>query len=541
MKKNMKNKKGDIRFLQKIVICLTLLFMMFLLNDASCISFAKEEKDHCYLSDIKYMSGSSVGWGSITLDKNLDSNTNGGLITLLVDGQKKKFLKGISAHATSTLLYDLTDYDYDYFTAYLGVDQGRGNNGDGVQFAISTSVDGENWILKTPNSYPIMKGNTEARFEKIDIKGAKYLKLYAWARSNNTADHAVYADAKLIKEGYVENTEPVDYIKTVEAYDAIIKSHDGKEISGEYELAILQRDLVNNVGYDILQAYVKLGGEKEKAFTSVFKNAKNLSLFTTGGKPEGGNYIKSFDVLAKLYEAHEADLSNTTLIDANNPAKGTLGDLYQRMMYAISLTHSGKVYLWITGGNISDPVERYEIYKDLYTQNLIESRVFETLTVEELRWLMNTVIDNEEIKWLNNFTRTKKNGATGPYSYINYTFNYNYNKDQYYDPANYAKWDAKYDLSKYNITYKKGNPKLWIVFEEGSVCGGLSKTGSCVWGSFKGLPNTCVSQPGHCAYIYYNKNAQGKGVWGLGNDVSRLGSIRKNRTFKQLYPFRLGQ
>lgn len=79
---------------------------------------------------------------------------------------------------------------------------------------------------------------------------------------------------------------------------------------------------------------------------------------------------------------------------------------------------------------------------------------------------MNTIIDDEEIVWLNHYVRNDKNGATSPYSYIKYTSGYEYTKDQYYSEENYDKWDEKYHLSKYNIPYKKGNPKLWIMFEK---------------------------------------------------------------------------
>ncbi len=187
--------------------------------------------------------------------------------------------------------------------------------------------------------------------------------------------------------------------------------------------------------------------------------------------------------------------------------------------------------MWIDGVNHSDALTRYKIYKDLHLHTgqdseLIENKVFESLTVEEMRWVMNTIIDDEEIVWLNDYVRSK-NGATSPYSYIKYTLGYNYALDKYYDMTNFSDWDKKYNLSKYNITYRTGQPKLWIVFEEGSVCGGLSKTGSCIWGAYKGLPNTCVSQPAHCAYIYYTQDANGNGVWNLGNDVSGWGQSGK--------------
>ena len=162
---------------KKIIVSMIFSFMLIFLG-----IFTEEvqatEKQYEYLSDIKYVTNqSSVGWGSITLDKNLESQYNNGLITLIVDGQQKQFLKGISAHATSTLVYDITDYDYDFLTTYIGVDASRGTNGNGVKFAIYTSIDGENWDLKTPVSPQVMKGNSNAEFLKIDIKDANYLRL----------------------------------------------------------------------------------------------------------------------------------------------------------------------------------------------------------------------------------------------------------------------------------------------------------------------------------------------------------------------------
>ena len=52
-----------------------------------------------YLSDIPYVKEqSNVGWGSITIDQNVEKND---MISLIVNGKKKYFLKGIGAHATS--------------------------------------------------------------------------------------------------------------------------------------------------------------------------------------------------------------------------------------------------------------------------------------------------------------------------------------------------------------------------------------------------------------------------------------------------------
>lgn len=208
MEENIKNKKGETSNILKVIICLALLLTVFLPIKEFIIKESNEvlayTKEECrYLSDIPYISEqSSVGWGSITLDRNLDTKYNNGLITLKIDGTPKSFRKGVAAHAESTLVYDISSYNLDRFVTYFGVDASRGNSGTGVKFSIYTSVDGTNWDLKTQVSPPVMKGGTDAQYVDIDIKGVKYLKLYANSNGNIDSDHAVYADARLMKEGF---------------------------------------------------------------------------------------------------------------------------------------------------------------------------------------------------------------------------------------------------------------------------------------------------------------------------------------------------
>ena len=487
-----------------------------------------ENSDYIYLSDISYIKDKSFASSgqSILLDKNKDNN----LINLKMNNVSVPFVKGICAWATSEIVYDLREYDYDYFTSYIGVDISEQSNyfNSGAKFYIYTSDDGEDW--KEQYKSDVLYGWSEAQFIKINIKDANYLKLvtdenkeHAGDWWSNWYDETVFANAKLIKDGYEENYSNYDFIKTVAEYDVIIKNHYGEEISGDYELTLLQRELVNNVGYDNLQALANYSKDCKETIYWLMNDKETLRLYLAGGKPEG-TYYNSIKVLTDLYTTYKDDLENENKTEYGT----TLSDLYRTMMLSLSLTESGNVYLWIDGVNHSDANTRYEIYKELHmhegqAEELIENKIFESLTVEEMRWVMNTIIDDEEILWLNDYVRNEKNGATGPYDYIKYTFDYNYNLDKYYDPENYNKWDEKYNLSKFNITYEKGQPKLWIVFEEGAVCGGISKTGSCIWGAYKGLPNTCVSQPGHCAYLYYKQDENGNGVWNLGNDISGWG------------------
>lgn len=453
------------------------------------------------------------------------------MLTLKVNGKSQSYIKGLCAWATSEIVYDLKDYDYDYFTADLGVDISEQSNyfNTGVRFYIYTSDDGESWTEKYKSD--TLYGWSEADAVKIDIKNAKYLKLTADDNSANWwaawYDEAVYANAKLIKEDYKEDTSDIAVIKTVDTYDKELKQNNLQEITGDYELTLLQREFVKNVGYETLQALAKYSDEYKDTISWLMNDKETLRLYLAGGKPEG-SYLNSVKVLTRLYTTYKEDLFN----DKTTNYGTKYSDLYRKMILSLSLTASGKNYFFFDGTQVSDPVTRYQIYKDLHMhkgqdQELIQNQVFESLTVEEMRFVMNTIIDDEEIVWLNNYVRNDKNGATSPYSYIKYTGGYDYTKDQYYSEENYDKWDEKYHLSQYNIPYPKGHPKLWIMFEEGAVCGGLSKTGSCIWGTYKGLPNTCISQPAHCAFIYYTQDSNGNGIWNLGNNVSGWGKSGK--------------
>ena len=498
-------------------------------------SQTSENPDNIYLSDITYINDKSFAQSghSILLDKNQEND----FITLKINGKVMPFLKGICAWATSEIVYDLSKYDYDYFTAYIGIDASEQSDyfNTGAKFYIYTSNDGEYWEEQYQSE--ILYGWSEAPFIKINIKGANYLKLVADENQeypgdfwSSWYDETVFADAKLIKEDYAEDKTEVDFIKAVKEYDEKIKIYSvNQEIAGEYELALLQREFVKNVGYEVLQQFVKYSNENYNAISWLMNDVDNLRLYIIGGEPDG-RYIESLKVLSQLYNTYKDDLKNEGIT-----ANGTvLKNLYRRMMISLSLTHSTDVGLWAGGmtNNPNDPnnsnaIVRYRIYKKMHQEGMLDNEIFESLNVEEMRFVMNNIIDDEEIEWLNAYTT--ENDSRNPYSYIEYTFGYEYSKSEYYDPVNFERWNKKYNLSKYNITYQTGYPKLWIVFEEGGVCGALSKTGSNIWGSY-GVPSSVVGQPGHAAYIYYSLDNNGNGIWNLYNDIS--GWQQSSRTEK---------
>ena len=545
------NKKQEIVLVIGLFIMTLLLFLFFprfylkdvVIHNVEVEEYALEQKkrqdleerssanDFIYLSDIDYIvSQSKSGWGNLLKDV----TSAGSKIAVKVEGSYYTFDKGMWAHAASTLVYDISAYDYNYFTAYVGLNQTAATSSNGVKFYIYTSLDGKNWTLQTSENPNVLKAGMNAEFVKVSIKDANYLKLVADSNGSNGNDHSVYADAKLtnIEE---ENT----IVPSISYYDELIKTKyaDADLTNQEYELVLLQRNLVKNMGPYAIKRFVLESEENKETFAWLFNHVENLRLYTLGGAPEGGSYYNSLSVLSAILASHKSDFDITEVTKYGN----RYGDLYKKMAIALSLTHSKLVGLWMQSNqpeNQSDAVRRYEIYKMLHKNNkfVVTSSIditkwFENYTIEEMRFVMNNNIDDEEILWLNEFTQSYidkyPNQAWNyitPHPYMAYVWP-NYSNPIFHDPDKKDYWDEKFNgiFSKYGVTYRNGLYKVWMNFRNefgtGAVCGGISKTGANIRG-VHGIPAAVIGQPGHAAIIYYSEDASGNGYWNLDNDVS---------------------
>ncbi|WP_332649054.1 NPCBM/NEW2 domain-containing protein [Lysinibacillus sp. 54212] len=107
------------------------------------------------------------------------------------DGSEKVYEKGIGAHSNSTIVYNLTNTDADYFTAFVGVDRQMFGSIGSVTFQVF--VDGEKQF-----DSGLMASRNPQKFIEVNISGAKELKLVVTDGGNgNGSDHASWGDAKL--------------------------------------------------------------------------------------------------------------------------------------------------------------------------------------------------------------------------------------------------------------------------------------------------------------------------------------------------------
>ena len=80
------------------------------LANVSELAMAESNADFIYLSNLDYIpEKSSTGWGKIEKDQTTDGNK----ITIRVENGVYSFDKGMWAHATSTLVYDLRELNFD--------------------------------------------------------------------------------------------------------------------------------------------------------------------------------------------------------------------------------------------------------------------------------------------------------------------------------------------------------------------------------------------------------------------------------------------
>lgn len=143
--------------------------------------------DYAYLTDYDWKSTQN----SYTGPKKDISTSNHALRLTDENNREVSYARGIGAHANSTIVYDLSDKNYDYFTSFVGVDRQMYGTVGSVSFQVF--VDGEKRF-----DSGVMHSKDPQKYIEVDINGAKELKLVVTDGGNGIgSDHATWGDAKL--------------------------------------------------------------------------------------------------------------------------------------------------------------------------------------------------------------------------------------------------------------------------------------------------------------------------------------------------------
>lgn len=461
--------------------------------------------DRVYLSDLEYMKASSYG-----TVKN-DTNSSGAKIKLKVNDSYITFDKGLFAHASSDVIYDVESQiskGFDTFIAYAGVDASQGGKGS-VKFIISVSEDNKKWTQVQTTDVVTSASNSIKIQQKLP-QGTKYLRLQADKNGDNGNDHAVYGDAVLVSDEYL-NFAIESGIKSVEDLDKeiIALGENAISVAKSYGHKLYQREFVNRVGYDVLERIIRDEPQFVESIKYLFENEKALSYFIeTGVGDNGDSYLTVLQNFDSIYKKYENEIKNDE-------------EYLLKLAVTTSWAFAKDVYFWAGSDAPQDVVERYEIYKSftndkdtLWSEAEIE--FFKKQSPAMLKYTLNTRQNNDEIKWFADYIKNVKNGSMNGYHYVEYKGVKSFSDPKYYGEENFDKWDKIYNLSKYNIDTSNPNKVRWFaVMEIDGVCGAIAKTYTALQETY-GRPSGVLNQPGHAAALISNNN----GEWSIVNDVS---------------------
>ncbi|RDY27320.1 DUF5011 domain-containing protein [Romboutsia weinsteinii] len=184
------------------------------------------------------------------------------------NGQEVAYERGIGAHSTSTIIYDLTDKDYAYFTSYVGVDRQKFGSVGSVSFEVY--VDGEKKF-----DSGLMNSRDAQKYVEVDINDAKELKLVVTDGGNGQgSDHATWGDTKL----HFANNKEVNY---QELEELVSKSNEyNKESYTEESFKVFEEALIkaNVMLEDKISSQVEVNTMIEELNTAIENLEESVDL-----------------------------------------------------------------------------------------------------------------------------------------------------------------------------------------------------------------------------------------------------------------------
>lgn len=463
-----------------------------------------------YLSDIDYITTdnwSYNGWSGHNIE--YDKNQDGEKLSLLVNGQRTYFTKGLSVHAKGQITYDISQYSETYtrFIASMGVDAARGTNGD-LWIKVSVSDDGQSW--QDLHQTAQMSGSTPAVEVDLSVAGHKYLRIYADPNGANGADHATIANASLVTEDFDISIPYYNKLHTVDYYDSILSNNSVEDNYNHNYRLVLERELVNKLGFNSIQNFAEFYPNGIKTLDWCLNKDEIIEQIIEVG--EISNTPKFLEILADLYADNETALDSGKFI-------------YTKMAVGLAATYTTDALQsplrFASFASTYDYSERYRLMKQLFdenklmyiesnglTGNFVHNNWFEDLHVDLIRLIMHDAINPEEILWLNEYTHRAKSLSYGMVPYISP----NYTQAKLYDEANREKYNAKYYLDEFNIPYGDSTQRYWMVLEAGGICWDQSRFAQSM-NRMNGIPAVGAYQPGHEMYYTYAQDGNGNGYW----------------------------
>ena len=313
--------------------------------------------DFTYLTDFDWKS-ESHSYAAPNKDISISSKT---LRLTDESGKEVAYTRGIGSHSNSTIIYDLSDKNYDYFTAYIGVDRNMYGTIGSVSFEVY--VDGEKMF-----DSGLMNSKDPQKYIQVDINGAKELKLVVTDGGNgNGSDHATWGDTKLHYAN--ENGASINR----EALDSLIKT------VSELDSSIYTEETFNNLNVVLEEVKTNLAdGYNQEEIDNLYNNLK-----------------EAYDELVKV-----TDFSNLEEVIANNSNLNELHYYKDAITAHNALIEEAKEIL-ANENSTQEEIDAIITKINESSKNLVvrENKVELEKTLEEARAMENK--GYQEVRWQN--------------------------------------------------------------------------------------------------------------------------------------------
>ncbi|MGL5416753.1 MAG: putative mucin/carbohydrate-binding domain-containing protein [Clostridium sp.] len=261
--------------------------------------------------------------------------------------------------------------------------------------------------------------------------------------------------------------------------------------------SILASRFISTIGESNLEAFYSSSAENANFLNWVLNNNTAMSEFLGGPNP-GGAYVPEGQPSASYIDCLKV-WSNIWNTYENSHAGFNL-----KLAIAVALTNGQPIMSFPAGVPVGSPVQRYNIFETLNAEGGMLPE-FETLGVNQLCFITNTDIKNDQIIDMRNVMLQNHNGLileNGTLHYGAFTINYNTR-----NPHTGA--------SVFGNNFYGPNPNVYSIWYDGGVCGATGRMGADVDKIF-GVPATQTPQPGHNAFIYYQASNK---TWQQGNNI----------------------
>ena len=269
--------------------------------------FVFDAPEVIYLSDLAYNAEKSycgnASENQIQYDKSTGNKVNNVVtpadITLLQeDGSIRTFERGIGAHATADIYFDIEGMAVDTFTTYFGIDQEVDKGESSVRFAFYKDAE----EIPYDGRDNEMLEDTAMKQISFSVKDAKELRLYADAGQHEWSDHVSYGDAKFTTTFAEKPQIPDDEISTAVleyalslaetadtegVVDSVVKSFNDAKAAAEAILARVQagdtsvtQEMVDESWQNLIKAmqYLSFKQGDKTDLQKVIDMAKSLDL-----------------------------------------------------------------------------------------------------------------------------------------------------------------------------------------------------------------------------------------------------------------------